>query len=43
MVDDIQRAVGQCTAKQVFFAFDRFKSFESALAGREVTAVEAPL
>ena len=41
MVDDIQSAVGQCKAEKVFFAFDHFKSFESALAGRQVTAVEA--
>lgn len=41
MVDDIQSAVGQRKADKVFFAFDRFKSFEPALAGRQVTAVEA--
>jgi len=41
MVDDIQKAVGQCKADKVFFAFDRFKSFEPTLAGRLVTAVEA--
>ncbi|HEA52181.1 hypothetical protein LCGC14_0824320 [marine sediment metagenome] len=41
MVDDIDSAVGQQKAHQVFFAFDRFKSFESALSGRQVTSVEA--
>lgn len=41
MVDDIGKAVGGRTAEQVFFAFDRFKDFESRLAGRRVSAVEA--
>ena len=41
MVDDISRAVAGHTARHVFFAFDRFKSFEALLAGRQVTAVEA--
>lgn len=41
MVDDINAAVGHQKAHKVFFAFERFKSYESVLAGREVTAVEA--
>lgn len=41
MVDDINRAVGGETTREVFFAFERFKAFESVLTGREVTAVEA--
>jgi len=41
MVDDIAAAVEHCTVEQVFFAFDRFKAFESTLAGREVTQVSA--
>lgn len=41
MVDDIHSAVGKRKAHKVFFAFERFKSFEPALAGRQVTAVEA--
>lgn len=41
MVDDIAAAVGGQAAQQVFFAFDRFKNFEQALAGREVTEVSA--
>jgi endonuclease-8 len=41
MVDDIGKAVAGKTAEQVFFAFDRFKAFESTLTGREVTSVEA--
>ncbi len=41
MVDDIADAVGQRTARSVFFAFERFKEFETALTGRRVTAVEA--
>lgn len=41
MVDDINSAVGKRKADKVFFAFDRFKPFESALAGRQVTTVEA--
>lgn len=41
MVDDISKAVAGRTVKQVFFAFDRFKDFDSVLAGRLVTGVEA--
>lgn len=41
MVDDIADAVGQRVAQRVFFAFDRFKSFEHALAERRITSVEA--
>ena len=41
MVDDIADAIGNRDARQVFFAFDRFKGFESTLAGRRVTGVEA--
>ncbi|RJS91197.1 endonuclease VIII [Salinisphaera sp. Q1T1-3] len=41
MVDDIDRAVGNRDAESVFFAFDRFKRFESALAGRHITRVAA--
>lgn len=41
MVDDIAQAVGRRTAERVFFAFDRYKNMEPALAGRRVTAVEA--
>lgn len=41
MVDDIHRAVAGRQARQVVFAFERFKPFESLLAGRQVTAVEA--
>lgn len=41
MVDDIDRAVGQRDAQQVFFAFERFKGFESALTGRRITQVSA--
>ncbi|WP_150912135.1 endonuclease VIII [Marinobacter halotolerans] len=41
MVDDIEAAIGDKSAEQVFFAFDHYKSFESALAGRRVSSVEA--
>lgn len=41
MVDDIAGAIAQRDAKRVFFAFDRFKGYESALSGRRVTAVSA--
>lgn len=41
MVDDIGNAVAGGTAERVFFAFDRLKAFESTLAGRQVTGVEA--
>lgn len=41
MVDDIADAVGQRDAQRVFFAFERFKGFESALAGRRITSVQA--
>jgi len=41
MVDDINKAVAGRTALQVFFAFDRFKDFETILAGRQVIGVEA--
>lgn len=41
MVDDINAAVGNHKAHKVFFAFERFKNFESVLAGRQVTSVEA--
>lgn len=41
MVDDIAGAIVTRDAKKVFFAFDRFKGYESALAGRRVTAVSA--
>jgi endonuclease-8 len=41
MVDDIEKAIGQRKADEVFFAFERLKDFESMLAGRQVTAVEA--
>lgn len=41
MVDDIAGAIAHRNARQVFFAFDRFKGYESALAGRRVTGVYA--
>ena len=41
MVDDIEAAIGGRDADTVFFAFERYKGFESALGGRRVTAVEA--
>ena len=41
MVDDIEAAIGGGDADTVFFAFERYKGFESALGGRRVTAVEA--
>ena len=41
MVDDIAAAVAHRDAKSVFFAFERFKGFETALAGRRVTEVAA--
>ncbi|MDI9246394.1 zinc finger domain-containing protein [Marinobacter sp. CHS3-4] len=34
MVDDIEIAIGGQRAEQVFFAFDRYKAFESELAER---------
>ena len=36
MVDDIAKAVANRDALRVFFAFERFKGFEAALAGRRV-------
>tara|TARA_B100001079_G_scaffold247530_1_gene236875 strand:+ start:676 stop:1485 length:810 start_codon:yes stop_codon:yes gene_type:complete len=41
MVDDIARAVAKRDARSVFFAFERLKGFEAALAGRRVTGVSA--
>ena len=41
MVDDIAKAVANRDAQRVFFAFERFKGFEAALAGRRVTGVSA--
>ena len=41
MVDDIAKAVSGRDAQSVFFAFERFKGLESALAGRRVTEVAA--
>lgn len=41
MVDEIGSAVAGRTAETVMFAFERFKSFEPLLAGRQVTSVEA--
>lgn len=41
MVDDIAGAVGGDEAQSIFFAFERYKAFETALAGRRVDTVEA--
>ena len=41
MVDDIAGAVGERDADAVFFAFERYKGFESALSGRRVASVKA--
>lgn len=41
MVDDIAGAIDNRDAQQVFFAFERFKGYETALAGRRVTEVAA--
>ncbi|PXX92344.1 endonuclease VIII [Marinobacter vulgaris] len=41
MVDDIAKAVAGQVAEQVFFAFEHLKGFESSLADRRITGVEA--
>lgn len=41
MVDDIASAVDQCEVQQLFLAFERYKTFEPALTGRRVMAVQA--
>lgn len=41
MVDDIDRAMGGASAHSLFFAFERYKGFETRLAGRHIESVQA--